>query len=232
VIPCGRVLQDRILPRGRDNPTSEPPVTFCAARSGRPGSSSGLLLPPAAVSSSVFVDDLARLGHLDHAGLAEGTAQEVLDQALYAFLVNSQSASGNALGRPPPTAGRTAGPVDRRVSAGAAGDDKRCRPPRAHSPWSTSLGRETTAQAAVRQASSSSPSVNKRLEAALLSKHLFSRGSRGSRFLFGLSGSFLGARLREERMDLAVQGFHLFSQGLVAGLLAEEHEEFADGTVD
>jgi hypothetical protein len=33
-------------------------------------------------------------------------------------------------------------------------------------------------------------------------------------------------------MDLAVQGFHLFSQGLVAGLLAEEHEQFADGTVD
>jgi hypothetical protein len=66
----------------------------------------------------------------------------------------------------------------------------------------------------------------------LLSKRLFSRGSRGARFLFGLSGSFLGARLREERMDLAVQGFHLFSQGLVAGLLAEEHEELADGTVD
>jgi hypothetical protein len=33
-------------------------------------------------------------------------------------------------------------------------------------------------------------------------------------------------------MDLAVQGFHLLSQGLVAGLLAEEHEEFTDGTVD
>jgi hypothetical protein len=33
-------------------------------------------------------------------------------------------------------------------------------------------------------------------------------------------------------MDLAVQGFHLLGQDLVAGLLAEEHEGFADGIVD
>jgi hypothetical protein len=31
---------------------------------------------------------------------------------------------------------------------------------------------------------------------------------------------------------MPVQGLHLLSQDLVGGLLAEEHEEFADGTVD
>jgi len=34
-----------------------------------------------------FIDHLARLGHLDHPGLAEGTAQEVLDEALHALLI-------------------------------------------------------------------------------------------------------------------------------------------------
>jgi len=33
-------------------------------------------------------------------------------------------------------------------------------------------------------------------------------------------------------MDVAVQGLDLLSQDLVAGLLAEEHKELADGTVD
>jgi hypothetical protein len=33
-------------------------------------------------------------------------------------------------------------------------------------------------------------------------------------------------------MDLPVQSFNLLSQDVVAGLLAEEHEEFADGAVD
>jgi hypothetical protein len=33
-------------------------------------------------------------------------------------------------------------------------------------------------------------------------------------------------------MDLAVQCLHLLSQDIMAGLLAEEHEEFANGTVD
>jgi hypothetical protein len=33
-------------------------------------------------------------------------------------------------------------------------------------------------------------------------------------------------------MDWAVQGFNLLSQDVVAGLLAEGHEQFADGTVD
>jgi hypothetical protein len=31
---------------------------------------------------------------------------------------------------------------------------------------------------------------------------------------------------------MPVQGLHLFSQNVVAGLLAEEHEKSADGTVD
>jgi hypothetical protein len=33
-------------------------------------------------------------------------------------------------------------------------------------------------------------------------------------------------------MDVAVQGLDLLRQDLVAGLLAEEHEQFADGAVD
>ena len=68
-----------------------------------------------------------------------------------------------------------------------------------------------------------------------LPKELFCRSlsvSRSSRLLLGLSRSFLGARLREQRMDVAVQGLDLLSQDLVAGLLAEEHKELADGTVD
>jgi hypothetical protein len=73
------------------------------------------------------------------------------------------------------------------------------------------------------------------LDLTNLPKQLFCRStsvSRSSRLLLGLSRSFLGARLREQSLDLAVQGFNLLSQDLVAGLLAEEHEEFADGTVD
>jgi hypothetical protein len=31
---------------------------------------------------------------------------------------------------------------------------------------------------------------------------------------------------------MTVQGLHLLRQDLVAGLLAEEHKELADGTVD
>jgi hypothetical protein len=33
-------------------------------------------------------------------------------------------------------------------------------------------------------------------------------------------------------MDLTVQGLHFLRQDLVAGLLAEEHEEFANGAID
>ena len=68
-----------------------------------------------------------------------------------------------------------------------------------------------------------------------LPKQLFCRStsvSRSSRLLLGLSRSFLGARLREQSLDLAVQGLHFLGQDLVAGLLAEEHKELADGTVD
>jgi hypothetical protein len=36
----------------------------------------------------------------------------------------------------------------------------------------------------------------------------------------------------KQGVDLPVQGFHLLSQDLMAGLLAEEQEQFADGTVD
>ena len=61
---------------------------------------------------------------------------------------------------------------------------------------------------------------------------LLSRGLRDSRFLLGRPGSFLGAGLREQSLDLAVQCLHFLSQDLVAGLLAEEHEELADGAVD
>ena len=34
-----------------------------------------------------LVDHLPGFGHLDHPGLAEGTAQEILDQALHSLLV-------------------------------------------------------------------------------------------------------------------------------------------------
>ena len=38
--------------------------------------------------------------------------------------------------------------------------------------------------------------------------------------------------LCEERLDLAVQGRHLLSEDVVAGFLAQEHEELADRGVD
>jgi len=40
------------------------------------------------------------------------------------------------------------------------------------------------------------------------------------------------ARLREEGVDVTVQGLDLLGQDLMAGLLAEEHKEFANGAID
>jgi hypothetical protein len=42
----------------------------------------------------------------------------------------------------------------------------------------------------------------------------------------------LQARLREQRMDVAVQGLDLLNKDLVAGLLAEEQQQLAAGIDD